>query len=347
MRPKTRSILGVSAALALGLAAFGHRWLALGWNAWHYPVATATARTQIAIAGGNAYIAFGTDGIEVVDLATQKRRLLVAPQAPADRVDDLATVPGWLFALDATPPGHLTVYSLADPGRPSPAGGSVPVPVGPFSGVTAAAGVVIVSGGTSRLTLREYGPGGQLGANVVTADYGRGQPDVALRPDGRMAVISTHLYGPEFALTFVAIERQPLGLKVLSQLRVKDAGFTAGGFKPAHFPLVAAWRGDRVYFADGGGLGVVDLSDPTRPRLLARRHEARPAMDVAVSGDELDVVRAGSRPAVLRFHLDASGRPAPAGSWPLPAGSQPGSIAPAGSGLLVSLRERGWQLLKP
>jgi hypothetical protein len=341
----------ICVALALGLAAVGHRWLALGWNAWHYPVAAPAARTQIVIASGNAYVAAGAGGIEVVDLATQKQRLLVPPQAPADRVDDLAIAEGWLFALDATPPGYLTVYSLADPDRLSPAGESVPVPVGPFSGVSAAAGVVIVSGGTSQLTLREYGPGGRfdghLGANVVTADYGRGQPDAAVRPDGRMAVISTHLYGPEFALTFVEIERQPLGLRQVSQLRLQDAGFTAGGFKPAHFPLVAAWRGDRVYFADGGGLGVVDVSDPTRPRLLARDREARPAMDVAVSGDELDVVRAGPRPAVLRFHLDASGRPTPSRIWKLPAGSQPGAIAQTGSGLLVSLRERGWQLLKP
>lgn len=347
MRPKARTIVPIC-IVALGLAALlGHRWLALGWSAWHYPVAAAAARTQVVAAGGFAYVAAGAEGIEVVDLGTQKRRLLVPPVAPADRIDDLALAGGWLFALDATPPGHLMTYSLANPGQPAPSGAIVPVPVGPFSGVSAAAGVVIVSGGTSQLTLREYGLDGHFGANVATADLGRGQPDAALRADGRLAAVSTHLYGPEFAVTFAEVQRQPLSLRPLGQLRLRDAGFTAGGFKPGHFPLVAAWRGDRVYVADGGGLEVVDVSNPAQPRRLAQLRQPRPAMDVAVEGDELDVVRAGPRPAVLRFHLDASGRPTPSRIWKLPAGSQPGAIAHTGSGLLVSLRERGWQLLKP
>jgi hypothetical protein len=328
-------------------ALLGHRWLALGWNAWHYPVATAAARTQIVTAGGSAYVAVGAEGIEVIDLATQKRRILVPPVAPADRIDDLAVAGGWLFALDATPPGHLMTYSLANPGQPAPSGAIVPVPVGPFSGVSAAAGVVIVSGGTSQLTLREVGLDGHFGANVVTADLGRGQPDVALRADGRLAAVSTHLYGPEFAVTFAEVQRQPLSFRPLGQLRLKDAGFTAGGFKPGHFPLVAAWRGDRVYVADGGGLEVVDASNPAHPRRLAYLRQPRPAMDVAVEGDELDVVRAGSRPAVLRFHLDGRGLPTPSGSWALPAGSRPAAIARHGGDLLISLHERGWQIVPP
>jgi len=334
--------------MILGLVALlGHRWLALGWDAFHYPTAAPSARTQIAVAGGRAYVAAGVDGIEVVDLATQKRRLVVPPQAPADRIDDLSIAGGWLFALDATPPGYLMTYSLSDPDRPSPSGSIVPVPVGPFSGVSAAAGVVAVSGGTSQLTLREYDRDGRFGTETATADFGRGQPDIAVRADGRLAAVSTHIYGPEFAITFVEIRRRPLGLQTLGQLRLKDAGFTAGGFKPAHFPLVAAWHGNRIYVAEGGGLDIIDISDPQRPRLLARDRRPRPAMDVAVSGDELDVVRAGSRPAVLRYRLDPSGLPAPIGIWSLPAGARPAAIARFGAGLLISEHERGWQAVPP
>jgi hypothetical protein len=342
---RPRVLVGLTcAALALGLAALaGHRWLALGWNAWRYPTAKAAARTHVVVDGGHAYVAAGAEGIEVVDLATPGRRRLVPPVAPADRIDDLAVADGWLFALDATPPGHLMTYSLSDPGAPVPSGAVVPVPVGPFSGVSAAAGVVAVSGGTSQLSLREYDRDGRFGAEVATADFGRGQPDVALRPDGRLAAISTHLYGPEFAVTFAAIRRRPLALQALGQLRLKDAGFTAGGFKPAHFPLVAAWRADRVYVADGGGLAVVDVSDPARPRLLARDRRPRPAIDVAVAGDELDVLRAGAHPAVLRYRLDGSGPPTPIGTWSLPAGSRPAAIARHGADLVITLHERGWQ----
>jgi hypothetical protein len=182
---------------------------------------------------------------------------------------------------------------------------------------------------------------------VISADFGRGQPDVALRPDGRMAAISTHTFGPDFAITFAEIRRRPLGLRTLSQLALKDAGFTAGGFKPAHFPLVAAWRGDRVVLATGGGLNVIDVSDPSQPRLLLRDRQPRPAMDVVVSGDEIDVLRAGSRPAVVRYRLDDSGLPTPTGSWSLPAGSHPAAIARHGADALITHHERHWQTVPP
>jgi hypothetical protein len=346
-RPRTRIAL-TGAALALGLVAlFEQRWLVLAWNAWHYPTATPAARTQVAVYRGHAYVAAGTDGIEVVDLTTQVPRKLAPPVTPADRIDDLAIADGWLFALDATPPGFLMTFSLANPDLPSPSGEVLPVPVGPFSGVSAAAGVVAVSGGTSSLTLREYDHHGHLGREVATADLGRGQPDVALRPDGRVAAVSTHLYGPEFALTFAAIRRHPLRFEVLGQLRLRAAGFTAGGFKPAHFPLVAAWRGDRVYVAEGGGLDVIDASDPARPRLLVQDRKPRPAMDLAVSGDELDVLRAGSRPALFRFHLDAGGLPAFTSSWTLPAGRRPAAITRYGTLSLVTEHERGLEAVPP
>src|SRR4029453_14814494 len=155
-------------------------WLALGWNASLYSTASPSARTQVAADSGTAYVAAGADGMEIVDLAAGKRGASIPPQTPLDRIDDLSSSDGWLFALDATPPGHLMIYSLADANLPKPASAAVPVPVGPFSGVSAAAGVVAVSGGTSQLTLREYRRDGRFGQEVITADFGRGQPDIAL-----------------------------------------------------------------------------------------------------------------------------------------------------------------------
>jgi hypothetical protein len=341
-----RARIWVVVVAALGVAAaLGHRWLDLGWQAWHYAVAAPTARTQLVVADGRAYVAVGVDGIEVVDLATAQRVALVPPPAPADRIDDLAAADGWLFALDATPPGHLLTLRSSHLGATSSPVAIVPVPVGPFSGVSAAAGIVVVSGGTSQVTLREYDADGRLGAEVATADYGRGQPDVALRPDGRLAAVSTHIVGPDFALTFVEVRRRPLGLRMLGQVPLRDAGFTAGGYKPAHFPLVATWRGDRVYVADGGGLAVVDVADPAHPRLLRRDARPRPAIDLAIAGDELDVVGAGREPAVVRYRLDPAGLPIAAGVWTFPAGDRAAAIARHGADLVATRHERGWLMV--
>jgi hypothetical protein len=270
---------------------------------------------------------------------------LVRPAPPADRIDDLAFAGGLLLALDATPPGHLLSYALDRPRSPLVAAGSVPVPVGPFSGVSAAAGLVAVSGGTSLLTLRELDGQGHFGAEVATADFGRGQPDIALRADGRLAAVSTHLYGPEFALVVAGIERRPLRLRALGRIRLPEAGFTAGGFHPAHFPLVARWDRDRLYVAAGGGLSVIDASDPAHPRLLHQDRRAAPATDLSLDGGELEVLRAGPEPALVRYRLGPSGLPALIAPRRLRAGALPGALARFGSGTLLTRLDGGWRLV--
>lgn len=328
------------------VAALGHRWLVLGWQAWRYAVAAPSARTQVVVADDRAYVAAGVDGIEVVDLSAARRVALVPVPRPADRIDDVAAADGWLFALDATPPGHLMTFHIASLGAASSPAAIAEVPVGPFSGVSAVAGLVAVSGGTSQLSLRAYGADGRFGAEVATADYGRGQPDVALRADGKLAAISTHIVGPDFAVTLVELQRSPLGLRELSRLPLRDAGFTRGGFKPAHFPLVAAWRGDRVYVAHGGGLAVVDATDPAHPRLLRRDPLPRPAIDIVVAGVELDVLHAGDEPAVIRYRLDANGLPVAAAIWKLRAGDRPAAIARHGAELIATRHEGGWTIVQ-
>jgi hypothetical protein len=248
-----------------------------------------------------------------------------------------------LFALDATPPGHLLVYSLADPRHPALVAAPVPVEVGPFSGVSAAAGVVAVSGGTSRLSLRSYNARGQLGDKVAFADFGRGQPDIALRADGALAAVSTHLYGPKFAITIAKIEQNPLAIAEVGQLALPNAGFTAGGSKPAHFPLVAAWAGARLYLAHGGGLDAVAADETSPPRLLAHDPRAAPAMDIAVVDDRLYVVRAGSKPAVLRYRIGTGA--APTLEVVLPVAILPTGIAGLGDRLFLVDKRTGWQAI--
>lgn len=345
MRPSAGRVAWVATALLVGVGGLlGHRWVALGWNAARYPVAVGEERSQAVVVGAFAYVASGTAGIEVVDLSTGSHQAFVTPMAPLDRVDDLAAADGMLFALDATAPGHLTTYSLAEAGRPVATGATAAVPVGPFSGVSAASGLVVVSGGTSEMTLRSYDATGMLGAEVAVADFGRGQPDVALRNDPELpllAAISTHLVGPDFAITLAEIRRSPLSITRLSEIPLDGAGFTAGGFKPAHFPIVSAWRGNLLYVTHGGGLWTIDVTDPRSPVVVARDASVSPAQDLAVSGDRLDVL---TRNQIVRFQLDGAGLLSPISRWDLPQGSPASSIVGFRERLFLTRRE-GWQVL--
>lgn len=341
------SILLVALLATVVLCVASHRWLTLAWNAWRYPEAAPSDRTQIAIAGLRAYLAAGVDGIEVIDLQSGTTMSLQPPPAPADRIDDLATIDGWLFALDATIPGHLLVYSLANPDRPTLASRIAPVDVGPFSGVSAAPGIVAVSGGTSELSLREFDSTGQLNAQEFTADFGRGQPDIAMRADGRIAAISTHSFGPNFSVTLAEIQRAPLGLKAVGHVDLPDAGFTRGGYKPAHFPLTCAWFGDWLYVAHGGGLTVINAADPRHPVVLVEDQRASPAMDIAIASNTLDLVRAGTQSAILRYRLDPAALPVLQAIHPLLSADDPNAIAGNEELTLMTLRRKGLKVLAP
>src|SRR6185369_6981974 len=128
--------------------------------------------------------------------------------------------------LDARPPGHLTVFSLA--GSPGIKLASAPlgVAVGPFSGVSAGGGRVIVSGGTSLMSLRTYDSEGKLGPLLAEIDCGRGQPDILMNPDGTWAFVSTHRWGPYFGLTSVRVAVSPPSMTKSGSLKLDTYGFT-------------------------------------------------------------------------------------------------------------------------
>lgn len=340
-----RSAAALLVVLVTGaIALLGHRWLLLGWNAARYPTAAPTQRTQAVLWNDRAYIAAGSDGIDVVLTGQSKAVARIAPAPPMDRIDDLAVADGWLFALDATPPGHLQVYSLTNPDQPIALGTAVAVPVGPFSGVSAAAGRVAVSGGTSSLTLRHYDNAGHLESQATTADLGRGQPDLALRPDGRLAAVSTHRFGPDFGMSFLALDGPAPHL--LGFVPLPAAGFTTGGYKPARFPLVPVWQTNRVYVAHGGGLAVIDAARPGIPGLVGIDPESRPAIDVAICDETLVVLRAGRKPALLRYRLISdTDMPRRVDIAALPDDSEPGALACSAHARLVTFRDGAWQWL--
>ena len=328
--------LPLAAALVLG----GCGWPGLISGALTTPTSDDDASTNVAIAGGVAFVARSAKGIEQIDLASG-RRAATAPPSPADRIDDVATADGLVFALDATPPGYLIVYDIeADATLRFIA--ATPVPVGPFSGVAAGGGHVIVSGGTSELTLRQYAPDGSLSV-PATDDFGRGQPDIALSSDSRAALISTHVQGPRFGLTVADIEDAPLHLRSRGYVELPGAGFTDGGFHPANFALQAAAFGNHVLVAHGGGLSVLEAVPVRAPRLLGTTPLPTRATTIAVDASRRLAYVAGASPQPVLLTLDLTDPLAPriVGNRALPAGSSPSSIALDDTHLVVALQGGG------
>jgi hypothetical protein len=315
-------------------------WLALAWGTLTLPTTAGGEAANVAIAGDVAYASLGAGGVEIVRLPDGERRVMALP--PTASADDLAVADGLLFVLDARPPGSLAVYSLADPLAPALRESPLPVEVGPFSGVSAAAGRVAVSGGTGRLSLREYARDGRLGDEIATVDLGRGQPDVLLSPDGRRALVSVHVVGPRFALGVAELGSAPLRVAPAGSVPLDTVGFTPGGARPASFPVQsAALPGGVVLVAHAAGLGVVDAADPAAPRLL--RVLDLGVRPVAVDARDGLVAVVGSDPEPRLVVLDVRdpARPEILATRALPAGSLATGVAIGPAQVVVAAHARG------
>lgn len=338
-------ILGISAGtllalLVLGAGASGCAWVALGFSSASYRTTKSGESANVVISGTTAYGTLADRGFEIVDLNHSERRRTIAPPAGSESVDDLAVADGFLFALDARKPGHLSVFSLTDPAKPVLASAPVPVDVGPFSGVSAGGGRVIVSGGTSLLSLRAYDREGRFSRTVATTDLGRGQPDVLIAPDGRRAFVSTHFGGPHFGMTVLEIGSGPAALANRGSVDLDTYGFTAGGAKPASFPVEAALGGSVLLVAHARGLGVVSLAGvrPRMPRVLDLEIKA---VNVDVDAVAAAVVGSSPRPTLLLVDVTDPNAPVVKATVRLPEDSYPTSVAITPTHVVVAAHQKG------
>jgi hypothetical protein len=322
----------------------GCAWVGLTWGALTYPTTQPGETANVVADDSWAYATRGAAGLEIVNLAaTPPSRLFFALPPGVESADDLALADGLLFVLDARAPGHLAVFSLADPAAPALAGAPVAVEVGPFSGVSAAHGRVVVSGGTSRLSLRPYDAAGRLGPELASADLGRGQPDVLLCPYGRYAFVSSHDWGPHFSLKIARLtDAGTLALE--SSLELSTYGFTPGGAKPANFPIEAAFENRLVYLASADGLRVIELAPDAAPRLLAHLALGLQPVNIDVRDGIAAVVGSAPAPALVFIDARKPSRPRVLDSFALPDGSRATGVALTDSHAVVAAHGLGTQL---
>jgi hypothetical protein len=316
-------------------------WLSLATNALTYRELEPGQAGNLAAMDSLIYVTLAEDGLAIVDGRSGRALTALPPPHGSESVDDLAIADDLLFVLDARAPGHLSVFSLRDPRQPRLVSPPRMVPVGPFSGVSAHAGLCIVSGGTSELTAWRYDSDGLAADPPATADLGRGQPDVLLARGGRVAYVSTHYWGPHFGLDIVRYDTASSRLDKLAELALRGAGFTAGGAKPANFPIEAAALGrDTLLVAHARGVAVIDVSQPRRPRLLATIDVGGPAVNVDARGAGALVAVSGPAPALVLLDF-TDGRATVARRFALAPGTFPAGVALTATHAAVAVGDRG------
>lgn len=295
---------------------------------------------NVVVSGGHAYVTLAQEGLGIVDATTGALQKVIAPPAGTASVDDLAVADGLLFVLDARSPGFLSVLSLADPAAPVVVGEAVQVPVDPFAGVSAGGGRVVVSGGTSQLTTRGYAADGTLSAEVAEGDFGQGQPDVLMAPDGAVAYVSTHFQDDDFGLTIIALPALPAAPPSTETFLIPGAGFTPGGAQPANFPIESALAGNTLVMATGAGLAVFTVGGDK-----ATLHTTLPlgvhAVSVDIEGKTAAVV--GSEPAPTLVLVDISDPAAPKVTSTKALTGTPTGVALTPTHALVANHTRGVQ----
>ncbi len=355
MAHRNRSIGRALALAPVVLSLTGCAWVGLGWGAFSYPTTQRGESANVVVNGDWAYASRGADGIEIIGLGLGRRHRLMSLPASLASADDLATADGFLFVLDAQPPGELGVFSLADPAEPVLVGAPVAVDVGPFSGVSAVAGRVVVSGGTSAMSLWHYDTSGNLAARIGTADLGRGQPDALLSGDGHYAYVSTHEWGPHFSLKIADLTMP--AIPTVGVLGLGTYGFTPGGAKPANFPVESAQQGSTLYVADAQGLNVIDVSDAAAPRAVAVLDPGIQPVNVDVLDGVAALVGSAPGPRLVFVDVREPAHPKVLQSFPLPEGSLATGVALTASHAVVAAHARGtllfdrskgaWESLNP
>lgn len=319
----------------------GCEWLALGKNALTYKTIQAGEAANIAVLDSLVYATLADSGIRIVDARTGHPLATIPPPPGSESVDDLAISEGFLFALDARAPGHLSVLSLRDPLNPVPASPPREVPVGPFSGVSAGAGFLVVSGGTSAMTAWRFDSAGVVEGPTAVSDLGRGQPDVLVAGDRTIAFVSTHYWGPYFGLEIVRYDDNVGRFEKLGKLELNGAGFTEGGAKPANFPIEAAVLDEStVLVAFARGLAVVDIANPATPKLKRVIDLAGPGISVDATQGMAAIVVGGERATIVLLDV-TSGRARIVRRITLPPGTNPLAVAFSMRTVVVSARDRG------
>jgi hypothetical protein len=153
--------------------------------------------------------------------------------------------------------------------------------------------------------------------------------------------VSTHFRGPHFGLTTLQIGRGSTALVTGGKVDLDTYGFTAGGAKPANFPIEAALAGNVLLVAHARGLAIISVGVMKQPRLLSVLRLEVKAVSVDVDGSMVAVVGSSPRPLLVLVDVANPSAPVVKRSVPLPEGSYATSVAVGPAHVVVAAHKRG------
>lgn len=300
----------------------------------------------VRIDGNYAYVASGELGLDIIDLNSMEvvRRML--PQREMHSIDAFSIDGDLLFVIDARGEDYLAVYSLVDPTDPVLVSGPVGVNGGPFTGVSAAGGNVVVSGGTTHLNFYKYDGSGNLSKTESIFARDRGHPDVLLSSDGEVAYLSTDFNDivddAEFGIVTVGLDDLTRSPVLISELGIPESGFTTGTTRPTGFPIKTAVLNNHLLVAHGGGLSVIELIEGKALTNIQTYNFSIEATDIALFGTTAYLVGSfDSQALMVSVDLSDIDNPTVIESTPLNAASIPTSIAVNSNWIVIAAHEGG------
>lgn len=213
----------------------------------------------VKVLDGFLMAAYGEGGLVISDENSGEVLAQIFPPQGMNSIDDFDKDGNLIFVLDSRGRDYIAVYSF-DGREVDLVTKPVSVQGGPFNGISAASGNLVVAGGTTFLNRFTYSSSGSI-QGPVTFGRDRGHPDVLLSSDGQAAFVSTDFVGGVngFGVSSLYIGDKLQIPFIQSELRIFDAGFTAGVTKPVGFTIQTAVYNDNLIVAHGGGLTIINL----------------------------------------------------------------------------------------
>ncbi|MFK7952060.1 MAG: hypothetical protein AB8B73_04385 [Ekhidna sp.] len=216
----------------------------------------------VKVSKGKVYVTYGEGGLIIYDDETQNLVAQIFPPQGMHSIDDVAIDNDLIFVLDSRGHDFMAVFSLKDE-KIKLVFAATRVQGGPFNGISASNGNLVISGGTFFLERFTYSNDGKIEGSV-SFGRDRGHPDIHLSEDGDHAFVSTDFSleaNPRFGVLSLQIGNSLSIPTVVSELGIEGAGFTEGLTTPIGFPIKSATTNDRLIVAHGNGLTFIPISE--------------------------------------------------------------------------------------